>query len=133
VPAAWQLPRTRGLSDVVFYRPDKAIRYRNIDMLFGGETDWDLIATHARDMFQVALSIFQAGLVLQSMLLRKLGTHSRRNLLYRAFREPGRVERTRSCCASCPVSISGALSVPKQPKSSRSTNSLVGSPSAARS
>jgi TnpA family transposase len=31
------MPRTRGLSDAVFYRPDKAIRYRNIDMLFGGK------------------------------------------------------------------------------------------------
>ena len=28
------------------------------------------------------------------MLLRKLGTHNRRSLLYRAFRELGRVERT---------------------------------------
>ena len=71
--------------------------------------------------------------VLYPMLLRTLGTYSRRNLLYRAFRELGRVERTCSCCASCPVSRSGALSVPKLPKSSRSTNSLVGSPSAARS
>ena len=73
------MPRMRGLSDTVFYRPDKAIRYRHIDVLFGGEIDWDLIATHARDMFQVALSI-QAGLVTPSMLLRKLGTYSRRNL-----------------------------------------------------
>ena len=32
--------------------------------------------------------------VLYPMLLRKLGTYSRRNLLYRAFRELGRVERT---------------------------------------
>jgi TnpA family transposase len=87
------MPRMRGLSDAVFYRPDKGIRYRHIDALFGGEIDWDLIATHARDMIQVALSI-QAGRVMPSMLLRKLGTYSRRNLLYRAFRELGRVERT---------------------------------------
>jgi TnpA family transposase len=87
------MPRMRGLSDAVFYRPDKAIRYRHIDALFGGEINWDLIATHARDMIQVALSI-QAGRVMPSMLLRKLGTYSRHNLLYRAFRELGRVERT---------------------------------------
>src|SRR3954453_294966 len=55
--------------------------------------DWDLLATHARDMIQVALSI-QAGRVMPSMLLRKLGAYSRRSLLYRAFRELGRVERT---------------------------------------
>jgi TnpA family transposase len=83
----------RGLSDAVFYRPAKSIRYRHIDALFVGEIDWDLIATHARDMIQVVLSI-QAGRVMPSMLLRKLGTYNRRSLLYRAFRELGRVERT---------------------------------------
>jgi TnpA family transposase len=87
------MPRMRGLSDATFYRPAKSIRYQHIDALFGGEIDWDLIATHAQDMIQVALSI-QAGRVMPSMLLRKLGTYSRRSLLYRAFRELGRVERT---------------------------------------
>jgi TnpA family transposase len=87
------MPRMRGLSDVIFYRPAKSTHYQHIDALFGGEIDWDLIATHARDMFQVVLSI-QAGRVMPSMLLRKLGTYSRQSLLYRAFRELGRVERT---------------------------------------
>jgi len=87
------MPRMRGLSDAVFYRPGKAIRYRHIDTLFGDEIDWELIATHAQDMIQVALSI-QAGRVMPSMLLRKLGSYSRKSLLYRAFRELGRVERT---------------------------------------
>ena len=44
-------------------------------------------------MIQVVLSI-QAGVVMPSMLLRKLGAYSRRSRLYRAFRELGRVERT---------------------------------------
>jgi TnpA family transposase len=87
------MPRLRGLGDAVFYRPDRSTRYGHIDALFGGEIDWDLIATHARDMIQVVLSI-QAGRVMPSMLLRRLGTHNRRSLLYRAFRELGRVERT---------------------------------------
>jgi TnpA family transposase len=87
------MPRMRGLSDVTFYRAAKSIRYEHIDALFTGEIDWDLIATHARDMIQVVLSI-QAGRVMPSMLPRKLGTHNRRSLLYRAFRELGRVERT---------------------------------------
>ena len=69
------------------------LRYAHIDALFTGDIDWDLIATHARDMIQVVLSI-QAGRVMPSMLLRKLGTYNRRSLLYRAFRELGRVERT---------------------------------------
>jgi len=87
------MPRMRGLSDTVFYRPSKATRYAHIDVLFSGEIDWELIATHARDMIQVVLSI-QAGRVMPSMLLRRLGTSNRRGLLYRAFRELGRVERT---------------------------------------
>ena len=87
------MPRMRGLSDAVFYRPAKSARYQHVDALFGGDIDWDLIATHTQDMFQVVLSI-QAGRVMPSMLLRKLGTYSRKNLLYRAFRELGRVERT---------------------------------------
>ncbi len=87
------MPRMRGIGDAVFYRPDKGIRYRHIDALFQDEIDWDLIATHAHDMIQVALSI-QAGRVMPSMLLRKLGSYNRKSLLYRAFRELGRVERT---------------------------------------
>ena len=52
-----------------------------------------MTATHANDMIQVALSI-QAGRVMPSMLLRKLGSYNRKSLLYRSFRELGRVERT---------------------------------------
>jgi TnpA family transposase len=87
------MPRMRGIGDAVFYRPHKGIRYQHIDALFQDEIDWDLIATHAHDMIQVALSI-QAGRVMPSMLLRKLGSYNRKSLLYRAFRELGRVERT---------------------------------------
>src|ERR1700730_1098920 len=36
------MPRMRGISDAVFYRPDKSIRYRHLDALFGDEIDWDL-------------------------------------------------------------------------------------------
>lgn len=87
------MPRMRSIGGVTFYRPAASIRYRHIDALFRAEIDWELIATHARDVFQVVLSI-QAGRVTPSMLLRKLGTYNRRSLLYRAFREIGRVERT---------------------------------------
>jgi TnpA family transposase len=87
------MPRMRGISNATFYRPDRATRYAHIDALFGAEIDWELITTHAWDMIQVVLSI-QAGRVVPSMLLRRLGTANRRGLLYRAFRELGRVERT---------------------------------------
>ena len=87
------MPRMRSWADVAFYRPDNAVRYQHIDALFSREIDWALITKHWPDMMQVALSI-QAGRVLPSMLLRKLGTYSRKNRLSRAFRELGRVERT---------------------------------------
>ena len=77
----------------MFYRADKATCYRHIDAVFGAEINWELIATHARDVIQVVLSI-QAGRVMPSMLLRRLGTANRRGRLYRAFRELGRVEHT---------------------------------------
>ncbi|RVL08319.1 Tn3 family transposase, partial [Sinorhizobium meliloti] len=87
------MPRMRNWGDVTFYRPDKSMRYDHIDALLTREIDWRLIATHWQDMMQVILSI-QAGLVLPSMLLRKLSSHNRKNRLYQAFRELGRVERT---------------------------------------
>ncbi|MGB0506194.1 MAG: Tn3 family transposase [Pikeienuella sp.] len=87
------MPRMRNWDNVVFYRASKSLRYRHIDSLFTRDIDWKLIETHWQDMMQVVLSI-QAGLVLSSMLLRKLGSYSRKSLLCRAFRELGRVERT---------------------------------------
>jgi TnpA family transposase len=87
------MPRMRNWDDVAFYRADKALRYSHIDSLFTREIDWKLIEAHWQDMMQVVLSI-QADLVLPSMLLRKLGSYNRKNLLCLAFRELGRVERT---------------------------------------
>jgi len=87
------MPRMRTWNEVTFYRPDQDTRYGHLDPLFTQTIDWSLIETHWPDMMQVVLSI-QAGHVLPSMLLRKLGTHNRKNKLYRAFRELGRVERT---------------------------------------
>ena len=87
------MPRMRNWGDATFYRPEKSARYQHIDRLFTREIDWRLIAMHWQDMMQVVLSI-QAGFVLPSMLLRKLGSYNRKSRLYQAFRELGRVERT---------------------------------------
>src|ERR1019366_233038 len=87
------MPRMRTWADVILYRPTKSAAYDHIDALFTDHIDWPLIARHWRDLMQVVISI-QAGHVLPSMLLRKLGTHNRKSLLYQAFRELGRVERT---------------------------------------
>ncbi len=86
-------PRMRTWNSVTFYRPNKETKYKHIDSLFGKAVDWDLIETHWQDMIQVVLSI-QAGKVLPSMLLRKLNSNNRKNKLYRAFCELGRVNRT---------------------------------------
>lgn len=87
------MPRIRNWQDLHFYRPDKASRYQHIDMLFTATVDWELIETLLPDMLRVALSV-RAGRIRPSAILRRLGTYSRKNRLYFAFRELGRVVRT---------------------------------------
>ncbi len=71
----------------------KDTRYRHIDTLFSDTIDWQLIETHWPDLLQVVLSI-KSGTISSAQLLRRLGSYSRRNRLYQAFRELGRVVRT---------------------------------------
>jgi len=87
------MPRIRNWKDLNFYRPSKGTHYQHLDSLFTKVIDWQLIETHWADLLQVVLSI-KAGKVLPSTLLRKLTTYSRKNRLYQAFRELGRVVRT---------------------------------------
>jgi TnpA family transposase len=86
------MPRMRIWNDVTLYRVDRDTAYKHIDALFTQVVDWDIIERHWHDMMQVVLSI-QAGTVLPSMLLQKLGVYSRHSSLYKAFSELGRVER----------------------------------------
>ena len=76
-----------------FFRPDKNIIYKNVDSLFSEVTDWNFIETHCKDFVQVLLSI-KYGKISTVLLLKKLGTYSRKNRLYQAFQELGRVIRT---------------------------------------
>jgi len=87
------MPRMRTWNDVTFYRVDRNTTYQHIDRLLTQVVDWDLIERYWQDMMQVVLSI-QAGKILPSMLLQRLGVYSRKNNLYKAFSEVGRVERT---------------------------------------
>jgi TnpA family transposase len=87
------MPRIRNWKDLTLYRPDKASWYEHIDALFTDTVDWDLIRTHWPDMLRVAVSI-RAGRITAATILRRLGTYSRKNKLYLAFRELGRVVRT---------------------------------------
>jgi TnpA family transposase len=91
------LPRIRDWKDLTFYRPAGDARYAHIDSLFGqpGENtiNWPLIETHWADLMQIALSI-REGRLSSTLLLRRLGTESRKTNVYKAFRELGRVIRT---------------------------------------
>jgi TnpA family transposase len=88
------LPRIRNWHDLTFYRPDPSARYEHIDTLFGDEViDWDLIERHWPDLLRAGISI-REGRLSSVTLLRRLGNHSRRNRLYKALRELGRVIRT---------------------------------------
>ena len=87
------MPRIRHWKDLKLYRPDRKMTFTHIGSLFSDTIDWDLIKTHLPDMLRVALSI-KAGRITPSTLLRKLGTYSKKNRLYQAFRELGCVLRT---------------------------------------
>jgi TnpA family transposase len=87
------MPRIRNWRDLVMCRPDRGLSYKHINRLFTDTADWQLIETHWQDLMQVALSI-QAGKISSPMLLRKLGSYSRRNRLYHAAQALGTVVRT---------------------------------------
>ncbi len=87
------MPRIRNWQNLTFYRPSSQVKYKHIDSLFKDSINWELILNHWSDLFQVVLSIY-TGKISSAALLRKLGNYSRKNRLYQAFRELGRVVRT---------------------------------------
>ncbi|MEU3282429.1 Tn3 family transposase [Streptomyces antibioticus] len=91
------LPRIRNFQDLTFHRPDPQVRYRHIDALFSTDPrtciDWQLIENGWKDVIQVGLSV-REGTVSSVTLLRRLNNHSRKNQIYRVFREVGRAVRT---------------------------------------
>jgi TnpA family transposase len=87
------MPRIRNWKSLDMCRPDRNSHYDHIDSLFTENVDWSLIETYLPDMLRVALSI-KSGRINASTILRRLGTYSRKNRLYQAFCELGRVIRT---------------------------------------
>lgn len=87
------MPRIRNWKDLILYRSSSTTRYLHIDQLFSETVNWGLIETHLPDMLRVTLSI-KAGQIAASTILRKLGTNSSQNKLYRAFHELGCAVRT---------------------------------------
>jgi TnpA family transposase len=87
----WKFPRYYRNP---FYRPARTVRYQHTGKLFADEAvDWALIENHWPDIMRVVLSI-RAGRISSAALLRRLGSQSRRNRIYRAFRELGCAIRT---------------------------------------
>jgi TnpA family transposase len=102
------LTRIRNWKDRTFHRHDRETVYSDIDSLFGepGQNviDWQLIRTHWRDLMRIAISI-REGRVSSALLLRRLSTESRRNYVYKAFRELGR--------AICTITLLRLISEPE--------------------
>ena len=88
------MPRIKQFKHLHYYKASSSDHYENINALFTEKPiDWELIETHYHGMLRVALSIHK-GKIRASTVLRKLCSKSRKNKLYFAFRELGRVERT---------------------------------------
>lgn len=88
------MPRIKRIKDLTFYHPGSNTNFQHIDALFGDTINWSIIETHLPDMLRVAVSI-KNGKINASTILRRLGTRSRKNKLYFAFRELGKVVRTK--------------------------------------
>lgn len=90
------MPRIRNWKDLTFFCHSGSARYRHIDALFGdgrNVIDWKLIEKMWPDLMRVAISI-REGKLNSVTLLRRLTSNSRRNEIYKAFREVGRSVRT---------------------------------------
>ncbi|MEM1244284.1 MAG: Tn3 family transposase [Pseudomonadota bacterium] len=88
------MPRIKRLKHLHYYKADPTDYYEHLQNLFTEKRiDWELIETYYYDMLRVVISI-QKGKVKSLTVLHKLCAKSRKNKLYYAFRELGRVVRT---------------------------------------
>jgi TnpA family transposase len=91
------MPRIRNFKDLIFFRPNEHLIYPHVDALFGERgrnvIDWKLIERHWQDLMQVAISISE-GRLSSATLMRRLRSNSRKNRIYKVFREVGRSVRT---------------------------------------
>ncbi len=87
------MPRIARWKNLHIFKPFSK-QYQNIEPVFSKEEiDWGLISRHLADMLRVVISI-QEGRIAPSVILRRLGTHSRKNKLYFAFQELGKAVRS---------------------------------------
>ena len=88
------MPSIRNWKNLKLFRPYKDSSFDHIDSLFKGTVDWQLLRDHFLDMLRVAISV-KKGKTIPSTILKRLATCSRKNKLYYAYRELGRVIRTK--------------------------------------
>jgi TnpA family transposase len=87
------MPRIARWKDLKIYK-FSGESYPNIDPMFTAEEiNVDLIAKHLVDMLRVAVSILE-GRISPSFILRRLTSGTRKNKLYHAFQELGKVVRS---------------------------------------
>jgi TnpA family transposase len=95
------MPRIRNWKGLTYYQHDPDAKFHHIGALFrsdGGTgsrnlIDWDLIERMWPDLMRVAISI-REGRLNSVTMLRRFGASSRKNEIYKAFREVGRSVRT---------------------------------------
>ena len=87
------MPRIARWKDLKIYKFSEE-SYSNIEAMFTEDKiDVDLIKKHLMDMFQVAVSIIE-GQISPSFILRRLSSGTRKNKLFYAFQELGKVVRS---------------------------------------
>jgi hypothetical protein len=120
------MPRIRNWKDLVLYRRQQGKQH--VDKLFKATIDWVLIEQHWQELMQVALSI-QAGTISSPLLLRRLGSESRKNRL------PGRRASSATLFARCSCSSGSAASNcgRRSPRTRTRSSLTTASPSGCRS
>jgi TnpA family transposase len=86
-------PRIKDLPDQRLYRPDKQARYRTVEPLLKGTIRTDFILQQYDDLLRLAGSL-KTGWVTASLLMSKLQSYPRQNILTRALVEYGCMVKT---------------------------------------
>ena len=86
-------PRIRDLADRRLYVADPRAGYQALAPVVGGAVDLRIVGDNWDEILRLAPSI-KAGTVAPSAILRRLAAYPRQNVLAKALREIGRLERT---------------------------------------
>lgn len=86
-------PRIRGLGDRKLFVPDASKSYGPLKTMIAGDLNLQVVEENWDEILRMAASV-RAGTVLPSTLLKKLSAFPRQNMLAKALREIGRLDRT---------------------------------------